>query len=280
MSFKLKVLRKVLFVILFIVFGYSTIMIGYRMVDKYHDDKLNKNITQIYNLSKIEQKNPNDYKDEEESTVNYRGQTQDSKLSEEKLTKEDEKAQQLMESLLKINKDIVGWINVKNTRINYPVVQGKDNEYYLHYNTEKKQSRYGSIFIDYRNKNLKDFIDVEKNIVIYGHNMKDETMFGDLKLYKDEKFFKNNQIINFDIFPQQHKWQIFAAYVTDTDFNYIKTDFKNDTEFSEFIKSIRKKSWYINDTIPNSKDVIITLSTCSYEFKDARFVVHFKLIKE
>lgn len=104
-------------------------------------------------------------------------------------------------------------------------------------------------------------------------------MFGDLKLYKDEKFFKDNQIISFNILGQEYKWQIFAAYVTSTDFNYIRTDFKNDIQFNEFIKSIREKSLYVNNTVPNSKDVILTLSTCSYEFENARFVVHFKLIK-
>ncbi|HJV17108.1 MAG TPA: class B sortase, partial [Bacillales bacterium] len=128
-------------------------------------------------------------------------------------------------------------------------------------------------------KNLVEFINAEKNIIIYGHHMKDATMFGDLELYKDGKFFKDNPIITFDVFPQQYKWQVFSAYVTNTDFDYLKTDFKNDIEFNEFIKTIKKKSQYLNDTIPNSNDVILTLSTCSYEFKDARFVVHFKLIK-
>lgn len=289
MSLKLKVFKKVLFIILFVVFGYSMIMIGYRLVDKYRNDKLDKNITSIYNESKIEQEDFDDYETGVISTVygrdlylNNQLKTKEEeikKLKEEKQRQEEEKRQQLMQSLLKINKDIVGWINMGNTRINYPVVQGKDNEYYLDHNIEKKSSKYGSIFVDYRNKNLPKFVNAEKNIIIYGHHMKDGTMFGDLMLYKDEKFFKDNQIISFDIFPQQYKWQIFAAYVTNTDFNYIKTDFKNDAEFNEFIKSIREKSWYINDTIPNSKDIILTLSTCSYEFEGARFVIHSKLIK-
>lgn len=246
MNLKSKAFKKVLLIILLIVFSYSTIMTGYRLIDKYRNDELNKNITTIYNESKVE--------------------------------KGEDKRQQFMQSLLKINEDSVGWINIQNTRINYPVVQGKDNEFYLDHNIDKKPSEYGSIFVDYRNNNLKDFDKAEKNIVVYGHHMKDGTMFGDLKLYKDEKFFKNNQIVSFNIMGQEYKWRVFSAYVTSTDFNYIKTDFKNDAEFNEFIKSIKEKSLYINDTIPNSKDVILTLSTCSYEFDNARFVVHFKKI--
>ncbi|KZL92737.1 class B sortase [Clostridium magnum] len=247
MKLKLKVFKKILFIMLLVVFTYSTIMTGYRFIDKYRNDKLNKNITTIHNEMK------------EES--------------------QEYKREQFMEPLLKINQDAVGWINIGNTRINYPVVQGKDNEYYLNHNIKKEASEYGSIFMDYRNQNLKNFFDTEKNIIIYGHHMKDGTMFGDLKLYKDEKFFNDNQIISFNILGQEYKWQIFSAYVTSTDFNYIRTDFKNDVQFNEFIKSIREKSLYLNDTVPNSKDVILTLSTCSYEFEDARFVVHFKLIK-
>ncbi|MDW8802051.1 class B sortase [Clostridium sp. A1-XYC3] len=247
MNLKLKIFKRILFITLLIVFSYSAIMTGYRLVDKYRNDKLNKSITTIYNESKV--------------------------------SKNEDKGQQFMEPLLKVNKDAVGWLNINNTRINYPVVQGKDNEYYLNHNFEKESSNYGSIFVDYRNKNLENFVNGEKNIIIYGHHMKDGTMFGDLKLYKDEKFFKDNQIISFNILGEQYKWQVFSAYVTGTDFNYIKTDFKDDVEVNEFLKSIKEKSLYVNDTTLNSKDVILTLSTCSYEFENARFVVHFKLIK-
>jgi sortase B len=165
-----------------------------------------------------------------------------------------------MEPLLKVNKDAEGWININNTRIDYPVVQGEDNVYYLDHNFQKESSNYGSIFLDYRNKNLANFINDEKNVIVYGHHMKDGTMFGDLKLYKDEKFFKYNQIISFNILGKEYKWQVFSTYVTGTDFNYIKTDFKDDVEFNEFIKSIKEKSLYVNDTTPNSKDVILTLN--------------------
>lgn len=248
MNLKIKGFKKILFIILILIFGFSIFMLGYRFVDRYNSEKLNKKVREVYIESNIKE--------------------------------EDEKKQESTNMLPEVNKDILGWLNIKNTRINYPVVQSNDNDYYLQHNVEKKKSGRGSIFIDYRNKSLGEFIGKEKNIILYGHNMKDGSMFGDLEKYKDEAFFKENYVIIFDILSKSYKWKVFAAYVTDTDFNYINTDFQSDDEFNDFIKTIRKRSWYINDTTVNSKDIILTLSTCSYDFEDARFVVHFKLIKE
>jgi sortase B len=256
--------KKILLIVLVLVFAYSTTMVGYRLIDKYRNDKLYENMTTVYKENSVEQNLNNSIKEDEQQ------QKEQKQVSE--------KTQQLQQSLLKVNPDVVGWITIENSKINYPVVQAKDNEYYLKNNFENQYSKHGSIFVDYRNENLLDFWNAEKNIVIYGHNLRDGTMFNDLELYKEENYFNSNQMISFDIFPHQYKWQAFSAYVTDTDFDYIQTDFKNDTEYSNFIKSISEKSWYKTDTIPDSNDIILTLSTCSYEFEDARFVVHYKLI--
>ncbi|MDT3699567.1 MAG: class B sortase [Thermincola sp.] len=257
MSWKSRV-KHVIFIIFLGIFIYSTVMLGYWLIDKTLNNILNKQVVSIYDKSKIEQRNA---------------------AGNEKLIPEEDRRRQVMEPLLKINGEIVGWLNIANTRINYPVVRGKDNEFYLNHNIEKKSSKYGSVFMDYRNRDFAEFAESGKNIIIYGHNMRDGSMFGDLNLYKKEKFFRENQFINFDILGKQYKWQVFSAYVTNPGFNYIKTDFKNSIEFNKFLESIRQKSRYTNEVIADANDIILTLSTCSYEFKDARFVVHSKLIK-
>ena len=95
------------------------------------------------------------------------------------------------EELQKINPDIVAWIRIEGLGIDYPVVQGEDNEHYLHYTFRGEANVAGSIFLDYRNK--ADFSD--SKIILYGHNMKNGTMFGSLKKYQDESVFQENQII-------------------------------------------------------------------------------------
>lgn len=175
----------------------------------------------------------------------------------------------------KLNKDTVGWIKVENTRIDYPVVQYKDNEYYLHRNFEKKDSSVGVIFMDFRNR----ISPLDRNIIIYGHHMKDGSMFKDLILFKDKDFFMNNPTIIFNTLYQESKWEIFSVYSADAKYDYLVTEFAKDEEFIKYINEIKSKSDFKNDVQVNAGDHILTLSTCSYEFSGARTVVHAKLIK-
>jgi sortase, SrtB family len=184
-------------------------------------------------------------------------------------------ARQTFGTLKKINKDIVGWINIPDTRIDYPVLKGKDNKYYLTHSVNNEKIRNASIFMDYRNdaKNL-DF-----NTIIYGHNMHDGSMFANIPMYKKELFFNKNPYIYFDTVDSKYKWEVFSVYVTDTKFDYLMTGFKTEQECKKFINTIIEKSLFKNDIDVSPADRILTLSTCSYEFKSARTVLHAKLIK-
>ncbi|SHF12075.1 class B sortase [Alkalibacter saccharofermentans] len=175
-------------------------------------------------------------------------------------------------SLLEINKDVIGWISIENTRVDYPVVLGFDNEHYLDHDFYGKKSRAGTIFMDFRNRSEK------KHLILYGHNMRDGSMFKDLIKYKKESFFYDNPIIQFDFLSRNERWEIFSAYVTDTNFYYIETSFKNNAEFTSFIDEIKGKSKYKTDIYPEANDQILTLSTCTYDFSDARFVIHARKI--
>lgn len=181
------------------------------------------------------------------------------------------------ESLHEINPDIVGWITIDDTKINYPIVQAEDNEFYLTRNYKQENSKAGSIFLDYRNELLEE----EKNMILYGHRMKDETMFQQLTKYADQNFFETHSIIYIDTLYAGYDVEVFSVYYTTTDFDYIQTEFTTDEEIEQFFHSIKQKSMYKTDVGLNSEDTIITLSTCdsTLDKDEGRFVVHAKLIK-
>ena len=170
--------------------------------------------------------------------------------------------------------DYRGWIKVDNTNIDYPIVQGKDNEFYLDKDINKNYVSSGSIFMNYLNNEFND-----ENTVLFGHHMRNKTMFAQLKKYEDKEFFYDNNDIEIEIKDGKIlKYKVFSAYVTDANDNYIKTKFDNKTDYKEFLERIKSKSIYKSNIDVNEDDKIITLSTCSYEFDDARMVVHGKLL--
>ncbi len=188
---------------------------------------------------------------------------------------EPRKINQSFLELLKINEDITGWIKIPDTKVDYPIVQGTDNDFYLKRNHEKKESRYGSIFMDFRN----NFESLDKNTILYGHHMADGMMFNNVAKYKQRKFFESHPYIFFSTLYDELKWEVFSVYVTDVNFDYIRVSFDADNDFLEFVDVLKEKSIYETDITLDSNDIILTLSTCSYEFENARTVVHAKLLE-
>ncbi|MCT8137901.1 class B sortase [Anaerobacillus sp. CMMVII] len=172
--------------------------------------------------------------------------------------------------LLEKNEDTVGWITIPNTQVDYPIVKKEDNDFYLHHNFEGERSNGGTIFMDFRN--IGDGTD--RHTILYGHNMRDGTMFQGLMKYKQSDFFSDNQMITFYTLYEETKWEIFSAYVTDTNYYYIPTRFRSKRDYLDFLEGIQGKSLFQSEIEFTDEDKILTLSTCSYEFLDARFVVH------
>lgn len=171
------------------------------------------------------------------------------------------------------NEDYRFWINIDNTKIDYPVVQGNDNEFYLKHDFFKKENIAGSIFMDYRVN------ETSKNKVIYGHNMKNGSMFKDVELFKDENFFNQNEFIKINKNGKEYTYKVFSVYYTSGEnTDYLQTDFSNDTEFNKFLETASNKSLFQSNHKLNNKE-IITLSTCSYEGDNFRTVVHAQLVK-
>ena len=181
------------------------------------------------------------------------------------------------DTLKKINPDIVGYIEVNNTNINYPIVKSNDNKYYLNHSFTKDLSKRGAIFLDYRN----DLDDLSRNNIIYGHGLVDRTMFGSLNNLLDEEWFNNkdNHYIRIITDNRIMIFKIFSVYTIDKESYYIKTYFSNNKYFKEFLETIVKRSIHKFNINVSPSDRILTLSTCKNDF-GKRIVVHAKLLKE
>ncbi|MEI3508631.1 MAG: class B sortase [Bacilli bacterium] len=179
--------------------------------------------------------------------------------------------------LKKKNPDTVGWIKVNGTNINYPVVQTKDNDYYLNHAYDKSKNSAGWIYADYRN-NMTNF---DKNTIIYGHGRLNNTMFGSLKTILNSKWYnnKNNYIIKFSTPTENTLWQVFSVYSIKAESYYITTKFSSDKEYDKFLQTLKNRSKKDFSATVNTKDKIITLSTCKDVAGTERVVMHAKLIK-
>lgn len=177
--------------------------------------------------------------------------------------------------LKKKNNETVAWINVNNTNINYPVVQTDNNDFYLNHSYNKEYNEAGWVFLDYRNN--KNFTD--KNTIVYAHSRLDKTMFGSLSKTLNENWYQNkdNHIIRISNEYENSLWQIFSIYIIDTESYYITTEFNNDEDYQNFLNTMISRSKYDFHTPLNTKDRIITLSTCYNDNK--KTVVHAKLLK-
>ncbi len=174
-----------------------------------------------------------------------------------------------------LNSDTVGWIKVEGTIINYPFVQSKDNSYYLRRSYDKTYNTGGWIFLDYRN----NINNLSRNTVIYGHDRKDDSMFGSLSNVFTKKWQSNtdNYIIKISTPKENTMWQIFSVYHIPVKSDYIQTSFKNDADFQRFLNTISNRTMFNFKTKATVKDKILTLSTCYGN--NQRAVVHAKLIK-
>lgn len=173
-------------------------------------------------------------------------------------------------SLAEINPDIVAWIYIEDTEVNYPVVQGSDNQYYLKHLFSGEWNSLGCIFLDTRNAS--DFSDW--NSIVYGHHMKNGTMFSGLTEYKKQEFYDTHPTILIMTPEQNFRVEIFAGYVANVKDNAWKVDFGTDAVFVDWQKSVKERSCFNSGITPAATDRIVTLSTCSYEFDNARFVLH------
>lgn len=182
------------------------------------------------------------------------------------------------EQLKSKNQEVVAWIRFDNpSQINYPVLQAKDNEKYLKTTFDGKQNSAGAIFMDAVNVN--DFSD--NNTIIYGHNMKNRTMFGALREYKKKAFWEESPY--FYIYTpdgKECKYQVFAVAVVESTAENYKKSFESEQEYNEFLEHIQKKALYKTDVQVATQSNVVTLSTCTSVTATQRLVVHGVKIQE
>lgn len=192
-------------------------------------------------------------------------------------TDNNEKYNINFDKLKELNPDTVAYLKVENTNIDYVVVKGKNNEYYLDHSFDKTYNRSGWIFMDFKNK----LDGSDKNIVIYGHNTVDKSMFGSLHNTLNEEWFNNNKdsTIVFVTPNSIDKYKIFSTYKIDNEDYYINTSFGSKNEFMSFLSIIKSRSYFDYGLDLNKDDEILTLSTCANNGKK-RVVLHAKKMIE
>lgn len=172
-------------------------------------------------------------------------------------------------ALSRINPDIVGWLYCEGTQINYPVVQGSDDEYYLDHLFDGTENANGCLFLDSR----VDASFSSVHSIIYGHHMRSGAMLAALDGYKCQSFYDAHPTMLLITPDATYKVRLFAAYVADPSEDAWEVSFANDGEIQAWINTAISRSTFASNVKPTPGDRLLTLSTCSYEFGDARFVV-------
>lgn len=224
-----------------------------------------------HNLNDLKDQNFNTIVEEEEVLINY---TTEDKKNNTKVLDEYKK-------LLNKNKKLIGWVKIDDTNIDYPVMQTKDNLYYLDHNLEQERDKSGSIFMD---KDC-DVLKPSTNFILYGHHMKNGEMFGNLDDYEKESFYKEHPLIHFDTIYEKGIYQVMYVFRSrvyseeEIVFKYYQfIDVDSEVEFESNMKEMEKLSMYDTGVTAQYGEQLLTLSTCDYQEKNGRFVVVAKKI--
>lgn len=179
-------------------------------------------------------------------------------------------------ALYEENQDLAGWLSIEGTVIDYPVMQCEDDEYYLHHDFFGNDSKYGCLYV----RSVADVDTPGTNFIIYGHNMKDGSMFGDLDLYRRESFYREHPTISFDTLYEERTYEILAVFRSqvyhsgEDAFKYYQFyEAQTREEFDYFYENIKELALYDTGVTAEFGDTFLTLSTCAYHVEDGRFVV-------
>lgn len=191
---------------------------------------------------------------------------------EELALQEAELAQEKYSALFEQNQDFIGWISIDGTNVNYPVMQTPTNpDYYLKHSFEKAYSDYGVPYID-----EVCTLGISNNIVVYGHHMKNGSMFADICKYTDKSFYEEHKTIKFDTLSTFGEYEVVAVFKFDTNnetFKFNEYTTMDEAEFNEFMENVHSRQLYDTGVDAEYGDELLTLSTCEYTYKNGRFVV-------
>lgn len=279
---KNKIINRIIYLILIFLIILSSLYIARSFVSK----KEAENERNLLNTIDVENelaeiKKENNEENNNNENVEILNSQENEKKSEEQIKKEKEaesiKRIAQVTKLKEEYKDIIGWIEIEDTHISYPVVQGKDNDFYLTHNYKGDRAERGAIFLDSNyNWNIKG-----NNLMIYGHYMINNEMFTDLTKYVEENYYKEHPTIRFTTEKEDAEYDIIAVFRSkvynknEKDvfkyYNFINSE--SEKEYNNFIKNIKQASIYDIKETAEYEDELITLTTCSYYTEDGRFVV-------
>lgn len=247
-------MRKIINIILVAIIIVCLSIIGYKYYNYNKDDKLNSEIQDLQPVINEASDSDNNSSGENDG--------QDQSKDGDYVNSANE------EQLKSINSDYKMWIQIENTNINYPVVQSSDNDYYLKHNFRKESNISGTVFVESAND-----IDNDKNIILYGHNMRNGTMFNNITNYKEESFFNEDNKISIIMNNTLYEYEVFSVYVKNVSEVNLAIGFASEDEFINYAYNEAEESLYKKDVDFSAGDNLITLVTCSYEFTDARTIV-------
>ena len=246
--------RKTVLKIMSVVFAAVFIVAGYNIVKNLGDN------AKAYNLYETLQ---NEFVTKLEETPTNEEQPQE--VKEPAITVD-------FNALCKKNSEVVGWLYLPNTPINYPVVQAEDNDKYLHLDLNGKQLSAGTMFMDFRNNPQGE----DTNYIIYGHHMKNGTMLSAIVKYKSQSFYDEHPVVYYFTPQQKYKVELFAGYLIGYDDEMYDSSLTLDDP-TALVAEYKKNSTFKSDVTVTPEDTLLTLSTCTYEYDDARYVVMGKL---
>lgn len=241
---------KIVYILLIILFLVMIVFSSMKIIKWYLNNNENKKIKN--ELSDMVTVNENASNDKDKYTIDFN-------------------------DLKNINQDAIAWLKVNGTDIQYVIVKANNNDYYLRRNFNKQYNVAGWPFADYKNK----FDGTDKNIVIYGHNMLSNAMFGTLPNILKEDWYNNEENYNILLATEQGNvmYRVFSVYQIENEDYYIQTQFNDNNAFKEFINTIKGRSIKDFNTEVTENDSILTLSTCASTNK-YRIVLHAKKIVE
>lgn len=178
------------------------------------------------------------------------------------------------DSLREVNPDIAAWIYYEGTNVNYPIVQGKDNDYYLHITFEGTWAIAGTLFVDAITKEPFE----QFNTIVYGHHMQDGSMFGDFGKLKDKKYCDEHPQFELITPDEKYHLRICAFLNQPSDSEIYTTNIRSEEGKQEYIDLVNKLAEYTTDEEMSTDDKLVVLSTCAYEYQNARYMVIGKLV--
>ena len=190
------------------------------------------------------------------------------------------------DKLKKLNSDFMGWLSLKGAGVDHPVYQTDNNDFYLNHNQSKEPSVYGALYFDYENKITET--ECDRNLIIYGHEMKNGSMFGSLKKLRNLSFYKENSVVKLTLFGEKRAYRIYSVFVLNASkkddegyiYNLFRQQFFDENDFDAWIDEAIKRSIINTNVEVDFDDELLTLITCAGDFPNARLVVMAKMLDE